>query len=81
MDVAFPDRQGAVISFQATFGATVAQFSWNEFGIDIESSPPAAAGTTVADLLLNHRTQIGQGLKPVGQIWIAAATVSFGSAT
>jgi hypothetical protein len=64
------------LSFQATFGVSDGNFSWNEFGIDVTSTT-AAAGNTIGALLFNHRVGIAQGSKVSGQTWTATATLSF----
>ena len=62
------------MQFSATFGASVANFDWEEFGLDITSGT-ASAGSTVG-LLFNRRVS-SQGTKASGQVWTATATVTF----
>lgn len=64
------------LSFQATFGTSDGNFSWNEFGLDITSSA-ATAGNTVGTVLFNHKVGISQGTKASGQTWTATATLTF----
>ena len=63
------------MQFTATFGASVANFDWEEFGIDITSGT-ASAGSTVGAVLFNRRVS-AQGTKASGQIWTATATITF----
>jgi len=74
-DAGYPTAVGGVITVQSTFGGTVANFAWNEFGIDI-GTPTVAAGTTVNAVLLNHRVGIAQGTKTSGQTWVAQSTIT-----
>lgn len=74
MDATFPTA-GTTMTFQSTFTSALANFAWNEFGIDI-GTPTVANGTTVAACLLNHKTSIAQGTKTSGQTWVAAATIT-----
>lgn len=75
MDATFPTQSAGTVNLQATFGGTLANFSWTEFGIDI-GTPTVTAGTTVNAVLLNHKTGIGQGTKASGQTWVAQASIS-----
>lgn len=64
--------------FQATFGAGVAAFAWNEFGTDNYT----ASGVTTQGLgggyfLFNHGIS-GQGTKLSGEIWTATEVLSWG---
>jgi len=65
------------MTWTATFGTGVANFSWQEFGIDNYS----ASGVTITGLsnviLLNHGIS-SQGTKASGTIWTATATLIFG---
>lgn len=63
------------MQFSATFGANVANFDWEEFGLDITSGT-ATAGNTVGAVLFNRRVS-SQGTKANGQVWTATATVTF----
>jgi len=63
------------MQFSATFGASVANFDWEEFGLDITSGT-ATAGNTVGAVLFNRRVS-SQGTKASGQVWTATATVTF----
>ena len=74
MDSSFPTA-GTTMTFQATFTSALGNYAWNEFGIDI-GTPTVANGTTVAALLLNHKTSIAQGTKTSGQSWVASATIT-----
>lgn len=59
-------------TFVATFQATDAIFTWNEFGLD----QGTADGTTVTATFFNHALS-SQGAKTSGQVWTATAVVSF----
>lgn len=74
MDASFPTA-GTAMTFQASFTSALGNFAWNEIGIDI-GAPTVANGTTVAALLLNHKTSIAQGTKTSGQTWVASATIT-----
>lgn len=64
------------LTFQASFGSSVANFDWDEFGIDVTSGT-ASAGNTVGALLFNRRAGIAQGTKANGQVWSASAVLTF----
>lgn len=62
-----------VLTIVATFGTAVANFAWNEFGIDAGTADGTGAVTAP---LLNHKVGIAQGTKASGQIWTATATLT-----
>lgn len=74
MDATYPQSANGVITFKATFGTTLANFAWNEWGIDI-GTPTVADGTTVAALLLNRAVQ-ALGTKTSAGTWVATATIT-----
>lgn len=65
------------MTFQATFGTGVANFAWNEFGIDNGN----ASGVTIVGLantiLFDHGIS-AQGTKISGNIWTATAIMTAG---
>lgn len=63
------------LQFSASFGTSVANFAWEEFGIDVTSSS-ASAGSSVGALLFNRKVT-DQGEKSEGQVWTATATLTF----
>lgn len=64
------------MAFTAAFDGSVANFDWNEFGIDV-GTPTVSAGATVNSLLFNRKAPVNQGTKASGQTWTATATVTF----
>ncbi len=62
-----------VLTIVATFGGSVANIAWNEFGIDAGLADGAGAVTAP---LLNHKVGIAQGTKASGQAWTATATLT-----
>lgn len=46
-----------VITLVATFGTTVANFTWQEYGIDIGA--PTVAASAVVNTLFNHKVGVG----------------------
>jgi len=56
MDVGFPQRSGATITFQATFPTNEANFAWNEWGIS-------------SDTTLYSRKVESLGTKTNTQVW------------
>lgn len=77
MDASFPQTSGGVLTLKSTVASADGNFAWNEFGIDIKTTPPATSGATVNETLFNHKTSIAQGTKVAGQTWAATATVTF----
>lgn len=69
----------ATLTFTAQFGGTVANFNWNEFGIDNGT----ASGVTAQGLSLTllNAGQSPQGTKPVGETWVATVVFNFGYPT
>lgn len=63
-----------VLTIVATFGSAVANFAWNEFGIDAGLADGTGAVTAP---LLNHKVGIAQGTKTSGQTWTTTATLTF----
>jgi hypothetical protein len=53
MDATFPSRSAQTVTWKATFASGVAQFAWEEWGIDVGTT----AGTTVVVPLLNRKVQ------------------------
>lgn len=66
----------ATLVFTASFGTGVANFAWNEFGID---NGAASGVTTVStgNVFINHGIS-AQGTKASGQTWNITATLNFG---
>lgn len=62
-----------VLTIVATFGGSVANIAWNEFGID--QGLADGTGAVVAPLL-NHKVGIAQGTKTNGQTWTATSTLT-----
>lgn len=71
MDATFPSRSSQTLTFQATFGTTIGNFAWNEWGIDAGT----ADGTTVTAPLLNRKVE-SMGTKTSANTWIAVATAT-----
>jgi hypothetical protein len=66
------------ITLAATFGTTVANFPWNEFGADnYTASGVTATGLGAGFILFNHGIS-AQSTKVSGQVWTATVTFSFG---
>lgn len=66
VDTSYPTRSGKVLTFQATFGSSNANFHWQEWGIANSSS-----GAT----LLNRKVE-DMGTKESGESWIATASIT-----
>jgi len=69
VDSGYPTVSGTNAVFQATFGGTEANFTWNEYGIANGSNPPTT-GT-----LFNRATQ-SLGTKQSGQTWALRVTLT-----
>lgn len=66
----------ATFTFQATYGTTVANFAWEEFGIDNYSgSSVTTIGTS--SVFFNHGIS-NQGTKVSGQVWQMTVTINCG---
>jgi hypothetical protein len=66
----------ATLTFQATYGTTVANFAWEEFGIDnFSGSSVTTIGTN--SVFFNHGIS-NQGTKVSGQIWQMTVTINCG---
>lgn len=61
------------LTFTATFGTSVGNFAWNEFGAD----NGAADSVTTTGTFINHGIS-PQGTKPSGQVWTATMILTFG---
>lgn len=66
-----PTVSGNQCSWQAQFGGSVANFSWNEWCIDNGT----ADGTTVTAPMINHKV-VGMGTKVTGAVWTLTVTAS-----
>lgn len=74
MDATYPSQSGGVITAQATYNSSTANFAWAEWGLDI-GTPTVAGGTTVAAVLLNHKIT-ALGTKATGT-WTLQVTITF----
>ena len=68
----------ATLIFTATFGTTVANFAWNEFGTDNWNAAGVTATGLGANEVFFNRGVSAQGTKQSGQIWTATETLVFG---
>jgi hypothetical protein len=67
------------LTFSATFGTTVGNFAWNEFGTDnYTASGVTTQGLGGAVIFFNHGLS-AQGTKLSGQTWTATETISAGN--
>lgn len=71
MDATYPSLTTGVITFRATFGTSVGNFAWNEWGID----GGTANGTTVTAPLLNRKV-VSLGTKASGATWVFTVTIT-----
>jgi hypothetical protein len=63
------------VTVVATFGTNTANFAWEEWCWDIDSTPPAASSATVSDLMLNRKVT-PMGTKASGASWVFTTTVT-----
>lgn len=66
----------ATLVFTASFGSGVANFAWNEFGID-NYTASSVTTTSTSSIFINHGIS-AQGTKASGQTWNMTATLNFG---
>lgn len=64
------------LTFTASFGGSVANFAWAEFGTDAGTADSVSNATT-GGTFFNHGIS-SQGTKASGQTWTATETISFG---
>lgn len=74
MVATYPSSAAGVMTFQATFLTSEANFHWQEWGIDI-GTPTVTAGTTVNATLLNHKV-IDLGTKTSASAWTFMVTIT-----
>lgn len=74
MDATYPQQSNGVVTCKSTFASADANFTWNEWGLDV-GAPTVANGTTVAALLFNHKTSAALGTKTTGA-WGLTVTVT-----
>ena len=67
----------ATLVLAASFGSSVANFAWNEFGCDNYTASGVTTQSLANTVFLNHGIS-SQGTKASGQVWSATATISFG---
>jgi hypothetical protein len=70
MNSGYPSRSGNTVTFQATFGASEANFSWNEWGVF-----NAATG----GVMLNRKLE-SFGTKVAGTVWQFTVQLEWGVA-
>jgi hypothetical protein len=68
----------ASLVFTATFGPTLANFTWAEFGTDNASASGVNLNGLAGGFILLNRGVSAQGPKQAGQTWTATETISFG---
>lgn len=68
------------LTLTATFGTTVANFAWNEFGTDnYTASGVTTTGLGANYIFVNRGVPAGgMGVKSSGQTWSATETITFG---
>lgn len=72
MDNSFPSVSGQSVTFKATFGSGVANFPWQEWGVD--NGTVANTGPGVAPML--NRKVESLGTKTSGGTWILTVTIT-----
>ena len=78
MDATFPSISSGQMTFKSTFGTGDANFPWNCWGIDVDSTTPVSSGggaSSVNDILLNRKVA-NLGTKTTG-IWVLEVIVEF----
>jgi hypothetical protein len=76
MDATYPSVVGNVVTFQASFADSQANFAWNEWGIDCGGAGTGATNAVVVAPLLNRRVPpVSLGTK-TGGIWILTVTIT-----
>lgn len=73
MDAPYPTASAGVLTFQSTFGATVANYAWQCWGLDVGTAT-VASGATAATLV--NRKVASNGTKASGNIWVLNVTVT-----
>jgi hypothetical protein len=71
MDATFPSVSGQTVTFKSTFGSAVANFAWQEWGIDNGTT----ANTTGVAPMLNRRVT-SMGTKASGATWVLTVTIT-----
>lgn len=71
-DATFPSRAAQILTWQSTYSTAVANFAWQEWGID-DAGVGTGDGTTPAGNLLNHKV-ISLGTKSSAAQWIFTVT-------
>jgi len=66
MDPSCPTVAGTQVTFRATFGASDANFTWNEWGV---------FNAAVAGTMLNRKVQ-ALGTKSSGAVWVFTITIT-----
>ena len=78
LDNTYPSRSSQTLTMQCTFSTSVANFAWNEMGIEIDngtSSPGTAALSTSTQKLFNHKV-VSAGTKTSAQTWVFLPLIS-----
>lgn len=74
MDATYPSTSAGVITARATFASGVANFAWEEWGLDI-GTPTVSAGSTVNATLVNRKVT-AMGTKASGASWVFTTTIT-----
>lgn len=73
MDTSFPSVTDNVATFRAEYGDTEANFAWECWGLDVDASETASAGSTVNELY--NRKVFDFGTKD-GGVWTLTVTIT-----
>lgn len=73
MDATYPTQSNGVVTLQATYGSSVANFVWNCWGCDVGTAT-VAAGTAVNTPLMNRKVA-ALGTKSSGS-WVLNVTIT-----
>jgi hypothetical protein len=77
-DTSFPTSSNGVISFQSTFGSSLANFAWGDWGVVAAATAANSvtfAGTGTSPVLINHKV-VSQGTKASGASWVFSSSIT-----
>lgn len=74
-DATYPNVSGDTLTLKATYSGSVANHTWQEWGIFITNGAASAGTSPGAGILLNHKV-FDLGTKASGAVWSLTVTVN-----
>jgi hypothetical protein len=78
LDATYPQINAQTIIYQATYDGSIANFTWQEFGVDndiFDGTGSSIISYLAGSIGLLNRLVIDQGTKTIGQTWVLVLSI------